>query len=145
MDSPNVPSLSFKTHESVLRSRPNATSVASGISASAQDASKAMKPPATHILICSNNSADLEWQLSQVTNLGIWLLEVDTHPSIQKCIMDGLSLRATTTLFSSHADHICLTVAVEQDEIGWQNFVEGKISKTWGIFQWRHYQEQPSM
>jgi hypothetical protein len=35
--------------------------------------------------------------------------------------------------------------AVEQDEIGWQNFVEGKISKSWGIIQWGHYQEQLSV
>jgi hypothetical protein len=31
---------------------------------------------------------------------------------------------------------------MEQDEIGWQNFVEGKISKSWGNLQWQHYQEQ---
>jgi hypothetical protein len=72
----------------------------------------------THVLNCSDGSADLEWWC-RVTNLGIWLLEVDTHPLIQKCITDSLSLRATTTLFSPHADHICLAAAIEQDEISW--------------------------
>jgi hypothetical protein len=48
-------------------------------------------------------------------------------------------------LFSLHANQICINGAVEQDEIGWQNFVEGKISKSWGIIQWGHYQEQLSV
>jgi hypothetical protein len=85
-----------------------------------------------------------EWR-NRVANLGIWLLEMDTHPSIKTCIMESLSLRATTTLLSPSADHICMTAALEQDKIGWQNFVEGKISKSWGVLQWNHYQEQLSV
>ena len=95
----------------------------------------------THVLICPDNAADLEWRC-RVANLGIWLLEVDTHPAIKKCIMESLSSRSTTTLFSPHATQVCLAAAMEQDEIGWQNFVEGKISKSWGNLQWQHYQEQ---
>jgi hypothetical protein len=98
----------------------------------------------THILICPDEDAGREWR-NRVANLGIWLLEMDTHPSIKTCIMESLSLRATTTLFSPNADHICMTAALEQDEIGWQNFVEGKISKSWGVLQWNHYQEQLSV
>jgi hypothetical protein len=98
----------------------------------------------THLLICPDNAADLEWRC-RVTNLGIWLLEVDTHPAIKKCIMESLSSRSTTTLFSPHATQVCLAAAMEQDEIGWQNFVEGKISKSWGNLQWQHYQEQLSV
>jgi hypothetical protein len=44
------------------------------------------------------------------------------------------------TSFISHADHSCHTAALEEDEIGWQNFVEGKISKLWGQLQLDHYQ-----
>jgi hypothetical protein len=33
---------------------------------------------------------------------------------------------------------------MEQDEIGWQNFVEGKITRSWGMLQIQHYQEQHS-
>jgi hypothetical protein len=36
----------------------------------------------THILICPDNEADLKWWC-RVANLGIWLLEVDTHPAIK--------------------------------------------------------------
>jgi hypothetical protein len=39
----------------------------------------------THILICPDNAADLKWRC-RVTNLGIWLLEVDTHPAIKNAL-----------------------------------------------------------
>jgi hypothetical protein len=34
------------------------------------------------------------------------------------------------TLFVSHLDGVCHDAAAEQDKIGWQNFAEGKISKS---------------
>jgi hypothetical protein len=40
----------------------------------------------THVLICSDDSVDLEWWC-RVANLGIWYLEVDTHPSIWQWFM----------------------------------------------------------
>jgi hypothetical protein len=43
--------------------------------------------------------------------------------------------------FVSHSDQICHAAALEQDEIGWQNFAEGKISKIWGHLQLAYYQE----
>lgn len=94
-----------------------------------------------HVLVCPNDSAGLEWRC-RVTDIGLWLLEVDTHPSIRQCILDSLAPRSTNTLFSTYADQICAVAATEQDEIGWQNFVEGKISKTWGDLQFLYYQEQ---
>jgi hypothetical protein len=54
--------------------------------------------------------------------------------------MDGL----TTTSFTTHAKPFCHSVTEEQDEIGWQNFVKGKISQSWGNLQLIHYQEQHS-
>jgi hypothetical protein len=45
------------------------------------------------------------------------------------------------TSFVSHSDHICHTAALEQDKFGWQNFVEGKISKLWGQLQLDYYRE----
>jgi hypothetical protein len=48
------------------------------------------------------------------------------------------------TLFETHSNLLCHTAAVEQDEIGWQNFIEGKISWSWGTLQLQHYQEQHS-
>jgi hypothetical protein len=48
------------------------------------------------------------------------------------------------TLFTASADHLCFSDMVEQDEIGWQNFVEGEITRSWGMLQLQCYQEQHS-
>ena len=45
------------------------------------------------------------------------------------------------TSFVSHSNHICHTAALEQDEIRWLNFMEGKISKLWGQLQLDYYHE----
>jgi hypothetical protein len=95
----------------------------------------------THVLLCSGSGANQEWS-SRVTNLDLWLAEVDTHPSIHKCIISSLSSRTITTSFASNADQICFSAAADQDLIGWQNFVEGKIAKSWGDLQLTHLHEQ---
>jgi hypothetical protein len=46
------------------------------------------------------------------------------------------------TLFTASADHLCFSATAEQDEIGWQNFVEGKITQSWGMLQLQHYQQE---
>jgi hypothetical protein len=97
----------------------------------------------THVLVCNGGGATQEW-VDRVTNLGMWLIEVNTHPSVQQCILASLMERSTTTSFATHADPVCHFAAVEQDEIGWQNFAEGKISRSWGSLQLQHYQEQHS-
>ncbi len=76
------------------------------------------------------------------TNLDLWLAEVDTHPSIHKCIISSLLSRTITTSFTSNADEVCLSAVTDQDLIGWQNFVEGKIAKSWGDLQLAHLHEQ---
>jgi hypothetical protein len=97
----------------------------------------------THVLVCSGSGATQEW-VDRVTNLGMWLIEVNTHPSVQQCILASLMARSTATSFAAHADPVCHFAAVEQDAIGWQNFAEGKISQSWGSLQLQHYQEQHS-
>jgi hypothetical protein len=50
-----------------------------------------------------------------------------------------------TTSFITHAEPFCHpTAEEEQDEVGWQNFVKGKISQSWGNLQLIHYHEQHS-
>jgi hypothetical protein len=97
----------------------------------------------THVIVCTGSGAEQEW-INRVTNLGLWLIEVNTHPSTRSCILASLMARSTTTLFVTHSDPSCQISAAEQDEIGWQNFVEGKISRSWGILQLQHYQDQHS-
>jgi hypothetical protein len=77
----------------------------------------------THILMCLGSGAGQEWT-NRVTNLGLWLIEVNTHPSIQQCILESLMDRSTTTMFATHANPFCHSATGEQDdEIRWQNFV----------------------
>jgi hypothetical protein len=45
------------------------------------------------------------------------------------------------TSFVSHSDWVCHDASSEQDEIGWQNFAEDKISKSWGDLQLDYYHE----
>jgi hypothetical protein len=96
-----------------------------------------------HVILCTGSGAGQEWT-NRVMNLGLWLIEVNTHPSVQKCILESLMSQSTMTLFTASADHLCFSAAAEQDEIGWQNFVEGKIMQSWGMLQLQHYQEQQS-
>jgi hypothetical protein len=51
---------------------------------------------------------------------------------------------STETKFTNSADPFCFSAAMEQDEIGWQNFMEGKITRSWGMLQIQLYQEQHS-
>jgi hypothetical protein len=77
----------------------------------------------THILFCNGHGANQEW-INHVMNLSVWLIEVDTLSLIWWCITESLMEQRPTTSFVLHADHICHTAALEQDEIGWQNFME---------------------
>jgi hypothetical protein len=46
--------------------------------------------------------------------------------------------------FSDSADAACQLAALAQDEIGWKNFVEGKIAKERGSIQEQFYCSQHS-
>ena len=47
----------------------------------------------------------------------------------------------TNNILCLSFDLVCHDAASEQDEIGWQNFAEGKISKSWGDLQLDYYHE----
>ena len=66
----------------------------------------------THILVCSGNGARQEWT-SWVTYLGLWLIKVDTHLSIQTCILGSLMDGSMTTSFITHAEPFCHPAAEE--------------------------------
>jgi hypothetical protein len=68
-----------------------------------------------------------------------WMHDVDTRDEIVECIITTLKARDPTVTFSSHAAHTIMEAAAEQDMIGWQNFLEGKISKQWRELQEQHY------
>ena len=94
----------------------------------------------THVLLCSGNGTDQEWS-NHVLILGLWLAEVDRHPAIHHCIIASLSSRMVATSFVAHVNPVCIEATEDQDIIGWQNFMEGKIAKQWGTLQLAYYHE----
>jgi hypothetical protein len=82
----------------------------------------------------------LTWQLG-VASVGDWLTDTDTHGDIKDCLIGALTAREPSTLFSDYNSEWCMEATLEQDEIGWLNFVEGKISSKWRALQEEHYSE----
>ncbi len=85
-----------------------------------------------HVILCDGNGANQEW-INRVTNLEVQLIEVDTHPSIHHCMTESLMEHMPMMSFDAHADQVCQSSVAAQDEIGWKNFAEGKISQNWAI------------
>lgn len=75
-----------------------------------------------------------------VQSLQQWI-DTNTQEEIMEGILLVLEERDPAATFMSNASLMVVTAAAEQDTIGWQNFVEGKISRKWGKLQEAHYEE----
>ena len=62
---------------------------------------------------------------------------LQTAPAIQQCLLQGLS--SPSSSFRTHATQDLLPIAEEQDHIGWDATMEGRISKSWAVIQSEHY------
>ncbi len=49
----------------------------------------------SHVFSCQGEGADSEWK-DRILHLGLWLSEVDMHPSIHQCIINSLSQQMDT-------------------------------------------------
>ena len=76
------------------------------------------------------------WNMTLVQQ---WLDEMDTHDGITYCIIKTLEARNPSQLIVAFSTPICHATTVEQDNIGWQNFVEGKLLMRWKLLQEQHY------
>jgi hypothetical protein len=92
----------------------------------------------SHLFVCPQDGARMTWD-DGVELLEQWMNDVDTRDEIVECIITTLKARDPTVTFASNATHNILEAAEEQDTIGWQNFLEGKISKQWRELQEQHY------
>ena len=81
----------------------------------------------THLLTCPHTGMTTTW-LSNVTLLQQWLEDCDTHPDIVFCLIKTLETHNPKQLFMAFLTPACQAVVEEQDIIGWQNFIEGKLS-----------------
>ena len=93
-----------------------------------------------HLLTCEHPILTQNFH-SRVKLVDIWMQQNDTHPDIRICFRQALETRDPEATFSSFSSPFCHEAALEQDEIGWQNFAEGKISKRWRLLQEEYFQE----
>jgi hypothetical protein len=63
--------------------------------------------------------------------LSSWMVEVDTNPDLCECIMEYAKERGTITMLDicQGIDSQFRRMACDQDEIGWQRFMEGMVTK----------------
>ena len=90
-----------------------------------------------HLFSCS---ASVEKKSDILLNIGKWMQEVGTAPEIQVLILETLLFMDD---FASHlpddASELLRMAASEQDSIGLNNFIVGKVSCQWAIVQEEYY------
>ena len=82
-----------------------------------------------HLLQCPVLVMQQSWQ-EGFEALEQWMLAVDMEPNIWKCVIFTL-LAGKLSQFVDVTYGEVKNKAWDQDLIGWENFVEGKITKSW--------------
>ena len=72
------------------------------------------------------------------------LEELQTHPSIVHCWISALRQQDPEAELAPFADETTMAAAEAQDNIGLENFLEGKIARQWGAIQHDHLLDQQS-
>ena len=101
-----------------------------------------------HILMCEDDEAR-ENLYEKITELDEWMEKYDTNPTIRNIFITtlfdfGRSNFDTTAQFmlfddQSESANMIRETAFEQDEIGWMNTFEGKLSTKWEYAQDEYY------
>lgn len=88
----------------------------------------------THLFFCKNEQMVDAWKRGKAS-FATWLEQSFIDKDITECLLNTLATRAITRFeesLPSDADPALRLAAREQDSIGWTDFLEGKISKSWG-------------
>ena len=103
---------------------------------------KAAEESAPHVILCPHPSASKLW-LEQVDSLKNWLKAQKTKGDIIMAIIRNLKkLRKIGGIYGHHyKDKRLKTAVTAQDQIGWDQFMLGRISKHWSILQAQHYRD----
>jgi hypothetical protein len=98
-----------------------------------------------HILYCPHEDQVEAWE-EAVDGFKAWLVEADTDPAIQYCITQTLWMQDLASLFSAYANAGSTTLSSptleasqEQDYIGIQHFLKGRVSTKWRANQDNYY------
>ena len=91
-----------------------------------------------HILHCSSPLITPIWN-EAVDNLRTSLQQTKTHPELQDAIISYVRHRGSRTFHQLAPTPNLSALATSQDDIGWDNFLEGKISYHFRNYQHRYY------
>ena len=94
-----------------------------------------------HLMRCSCDDAILE-RHSKIYDLHQWLLDNNTDPNLAQVIIYTL-INGPNTSFSSMvpstASPLIKQTAIEQDILGWDNFLLGRMTSTWAQAQQQYF------
>ena len=93
-----------------------------------------------HVIVCQHPSASEIWN-EQMSNLKQWLRSQKTNSNIIEAIIHNLKkLRKSGGIYGHHYQDINMRKAVqEQNNIGWDHLLLGRISNRWSFLQDCHY------
>ncbi len=91
-----------------------------------------------HLYVCPHEDRVDAWT-EAVDGFEAWMEEVQTHPDIIYCVTHTLRARSPDHLFMAYSSDATREAAIEQDAIGWNNFVEGRVSTKWRELQGDYY------
>ena len=98
----------------------------------------------THVVQCTARSAHIVWTKA-LTHLEGWLLNQDTNAQLHKILVGRLAGWQAKDPLQPLSTSARLREAIqEQDRIGWENFLLGRVSTKIRDFQQRHYEHQNS-
>ena len=93
-----------------------------------------------HVIVCPHPCTNDLWN-EQISNLKQWLRYPKTNGNIIEAIILNLKkLRKSGGIYGHHYQDIRMRKAVQdQNNIGWDQFMLGRISTRWSTIQDRHY------
>jgi hypothetical protein len=94
-----------------------------------------------HIARCSHTGATATWEQG-AAKLATWFSNQDTHPGISQIMLTRLQAwrQHQETQFPIPTLPALQITYLDQQEIGWFNFLQGRISTRWVIMQSDYYQ-----
>jgi hypothetical protein len=105
------------------------------------------KETTEHVIVCPSPPATTIWQDS-INKLKTWMVDNDCEPHMTQIICSSLKAWRNGLQLpypSTDVPNIVRAAMVEQDNIGWYNFITGFISSKWRVIQQAHLKELGSM
>mgnify|MGYP003460263465 FL=1 len=95
-----------------------------------------------HVLLCQDPGATAQWKKS-LDELNTWMKKHKTHPGIRAAVISHLKAWQTSSpgpTTHGQAYYNLSTAIANQNEVGWQAFIEGCPSHGWRESQQQYYE-----